>query len=136
MPRLRVVVGGIRRIPLAAPAYISTLPKQIDAYINENLHADLSVGALCAQFVISRSRLYQIAAEYYGRGIEQFTRSLRIERAKTLLTETDAPVSEVSAQVGYDDYNYFIKVFKKEAGTTPARFRKASVEKHRPPPQT
>ena len=57
-------------------------------------------------------------------GIEQLTRKLRVDAAKKLLTQTTLPVSEVAARVGYDDYNYFIKVFKKETDFTPAKYRK------------
>lgn len=84
--------------------------------------ADLSVGALCAHFNISRSGLYQIAKTYFGKGIEQLTRELRIAKAKSILLTADYPVSEVAAMVGYNDYNYFIKVFKKETGVTPKRY--------------
>ncbi len=99
-----------------------TLPKQIDEYISSHLDADLSVGALCAQFNISRSGLYQIAKTYFGKGIEQLTRELRIAKAKSILVDTNYPVSEVAAMVGYYDYNYFIKVFKKETGVTPKQY--------------
>lgn len=98
------------------------LPKQIDEYISSHLDADLSVGALCAQFNISRSGLYQIAKSYFGKGIEQLTREVRIAKAKSILTSADYSVSEVAAMVGYYDYNYFIKVFKKETGVTPKRY--------------
>lgn len=101
-----------------------SLPNQIDEYISANLDADLSAAALCKRFKISRSRLYKIASEYYGKGIEQLTRTLRIGAAIKLLEETDLTVSNLSQQVGYADYNYFIKVFKKETGFTPYQYRK------------
>lgn len=99
-----------------------TLPNQIDEYITGNLSADLSVNALCQRFGISRSKLYKIAGEYYGKGIEQLTRELRVSKATELLRETDLPVSAVASQVGYPDYNYFIKVFKRETGITPKQY--------------
>lgn len=100
------------------------LPKQIDEYISTHLDSDLSVGALCKQFSISRSSLYQIAKTYFGKGIEQLTRELRITKAKAILADANYPVSEVAAMVGYYDYNYFIKVFKHETGYTPKRYSK------------
>lgn len=114
----------------------NTLLRQLDDYLSANLHADLSVGALCRQFDVSRTKLYRLVREYYGKGVEQLIRGLRVERAKALLTETDLPVSEVAAQVGFDDYNYFIKVFREETGTTPARYRKALLMKTNNPEQT
>ncbi len=101
-----------------------SLPGQIDTYIAQNPSADLSVGALCAKFGISRSKLYKIAQEYYGCGVEQMTRALRVAKARELLDTTGEPLAEIAYRVGYPDYNYFIKVFKKEAGVTPARYRR------------
>jgi AraC-like DNA-binding protein len=111
----------MRTISLSA----DNLPARIDEYISGNLDADLSAAALCGRFSISRSQLYKIAREYYGCGIEQTTRALRVSKAKELLESGSSPVSEVASLVGYQDYNYFIKVFKKETGATPARYRKA-----------
>lgn len=98
------------------------LPRQLDEYITNNLDADLSAMALCREFGISRSRLYKIAGEYYGKGIEQITRRLRIDKAKELLKAGEHSVTEVAALCGYPDYNYFIKVFKKEVGMTPKQY--------------
>ena len=100
-----------------------SLPEQIDNFIMQNLNADLSVTAICIKFGISRSKLYKIAQEYYGCGVEQMTRTMRVRKAKELLETTDEPVSEISYKVGYPDYNYFIKVFKKETGLTPRKYR-------------
>lgn len=101
-----------------------SLPKQIDEYINSHLNDDLSISALCRQFRISRSKLYKIAGEYFGKSVDRLTRQLRIDRAKEILENTDDSVSEVSSQVGFNDYNYFIKVFKKETGMTPKQYGK------------
>ena len=49
---------------------------------------------------------------------------LRIDNSKSLLLSTSLSVGEVCAAVGYEDQSYFIKVFRKYAGVTPARFRK------------
>lgn len=103
----------------------NSLLKTIDTYLSENIGADLSVSALCRQFDISRSRLYRLINEFYGKSIEQLVRELRINQAKTLLTSSDDSVTEVAAKVGYDDYNYFIKVFRKETGLTPVKYRKS-----------
>jgi AraC-like DNA-binding protein len=100
------------------------LASQINDYIMNNLNADLSVSALSCRFQISRSRLYKIVNEYYNCGVEQLTRTLRIAKAKELLGDTTLKVSEIAHQVGYSDYNYFIKVFKTDAGLTPFQYKK------------
>jgi len=51
-----------------------------------------------------------------------------VKKAEELLKTTGYPVSEIAYMVGYQDYNYFIKVFKKVTGTTPAKYRKSVRE--------
>ena len=99
------------------------MPSQLDEFIDAHLDEDLSVSVLCNKFSVSRSKLYKIAHEYYGGGIEQIIRGLRVAKAKGLLETTGHPISEIAYQVGYSDYNYFIKVFKRETGVTPAKYR-------------
>jgi AraC-like DNA-binding protein len=48
----------------------------------------------------------------------------RIEKAKTLIAETDASIAEISFDVGYTDHSYFSRVFKRSTGKTPWEYRK------------
>ena len=50
----------------------------------------------------------------------------RLTLACKLLTETGDPVHEISLRVGYDNYSYFTRLFKKTYGVTPAEFRSDS----------
>ena len=54
--------------------------------------------------------------------------SLRIEHAAWLLAHSDQTVFAIATQVGYSDYFYFAKVFKKVKGCTPTAYRKDSEE--------
>ncbi|WP_242871169.1 helix-turn-helix domain-containing protein [Pseudobutyrivibrio sp. YE44] len=44
--------------------------------------------------------------------------------AAYLLTNTELPVTDISADVGYNNFSYFYKIFKKEFGMTPKEYRK------------
>lgn len=52
----------------------------------------------------------------------------RLEHAKKLLTEGKLTVGEVTELVGYNDYFYFSKLFKKYVGVTPSKYRKMSTD--------
>ena len=56
-------------------------------------------------------------------GIMQYVLYCRIEKAKELLTE-DGSILSVAERVGFTEYNYFCKVFKKEVGMTASAYRK------------
>lgn len=102
------------------------LPVQLDDYIEKNLDKPLDTELLCAHFHIGKTALYKISREYYGEGIAEHIRRMRIERARRLLTENEnLSIREISEQCGFTDYNYFITVFKKYCGESPARYRKS-----------
>ena len=47
-----------------------------------------------------------------------------MKKAQYILENSDRKISEIAELVGYDDVNYFIKVYKKVTGKTPAQDRK------------
>lgn len=83
---------------------------------------------IAKQFHIGKTKLYEIAKESYGMGIAEYIRKLRIEKAKLLLKEQpDLSLTEISAQCGFSDYNYFITVFKREVGVPPRSYGKNNL---------
>lgn len=97
--------------------------RNMDQYICEHLSENLSVETITEYFSVSRTRLYDACALYYGCGIAEHIRSLRIEEAKKLLRDTDLPVTQISGLVGFTDYNYFCRSFKKHTGMPAKKFR-------------
>src|SRR5699024_5731310 len=60
--------------------------------------------------------------------IDYLTR-IRLQKAKESLEEHDYSLKEISAFVGYNDPNYFSRVFKKHFAESPTRFQKTIVKK-------
>ena len=96
--------------------------EKIDIYIENNLNGDVSIGALCKEFKIGRTKLYEVVKEYANCGIASYLKQKRLKRAKHLLKTTDMKISEISDTVGFSDYNYFLRVFKQEFGISPKHF--------------
>lgn len=95
----------------------------MDRYLMEHLTDDLSIEGISLALGISKSKLYQNFNKYYDCGISEHIRMLRIEKAKKLLADSDLSVTEISDAVGFSDYNYFCRVFKKEAGIPAKKYR-------------
>ena len=101
------------------------LPVRIDEYIAAHFTEPLDAAKLCDTFDIGKTQLYKICKQNYGIGVAEHIRKLRIDKAKALLEEDQRrSIADISAECGIDDYNYFITVFKRETGTTPAKYRK------------
>lgn len=97
---------------------------QIMEYLNENFRQDISIEKLCKKFYISTKTLYRILKNQTGTTVFGYITAKRVKAAEELFIVSDKSVSEIAADVGYSDYNYFIKVFKKSTGFTPLQYRK------------
>ncbi|HEX8142519.1 MAG TPA: helix-turn-helix domain-containing protein [Pyrinomonadaceae bacterium] len=62
-----------------------------------------------------------------GASPHAYLATLRVERAQTLLAETDLSIAEVSARVGYASSSHFTKAFRQSTGLTPSAFRAAVI---------
>ena len=86
---------------------------------NPNLNIDI----IAAQFGIGRTNFYRKVRELMGVSPNDYLRKCRMERAAELLRTTEQPVSDVCAQVGMPDAQYFSRVFKTHFGVTPSAYR-------------
>jgi len=96
---------------------------QLNQYIDQHINDDISVQYLCEEFNISRTKLYELSSHYLGMGIGEHIRNKRVERAKYLLQNTSYPISDIANMVGFQDYNYFCKVFKKVVEMSAKKYR-------------
>ncbi len=64
---------------------------------------------------------------HYRMTIGDFIRCLRIEHARTLLMNTNDPLSDIALACGFADQSHFSATFKRLVGTTPAKFRSLST---------
>lgn len=105
------------------------LPTLIDDYLMKHFTEEIDVQSICEYFKIGKTTLYEIANQNYGIGIAAHIRNLRIEKAKTLLTsQPEMHISEIASECGFNDYNYFITIFKRLTGVPPKQYRHASRE--------
>lgn len=109
-----------RAIEFEVPTGIEAVAR----YIDQNLQEDLSVGALCGRFFLSKNALYRGFRAELGCTVNEYITAARLHRAKELLATTDLPVYAIAARVGIENYTYFCKLFKKETGQTPGEYRK------------
>ena len=96
----------------------------IDEYITNNLSENITVPLLCEKFYISRTQLYALCKRYIPIGIAAYIKTKRLTKAKELLQTTKMSVGDISKAVGFSDYNYFLKSFKKHFGVQTKSVRK------------
>ena len=105
------------------------LAVRLDAYLSAHYTEKLNAVMVSEHLGIGKTQLYELCQQLYGCGIAERIRALRMEKAKTLLLDRkELPLTEVAAQCGFHDYNYFITVFSREVGCSPGAFRKGQRE--------
>ncbi|MFV0504923.1 MAG: response regulator [Lachnospirales bacterium] len=95
-------------------------------YINQNFEIDIPIQKLADLCSINPNYASQIFSQEMGETFSSYLTNIRIEKAIYLLKNTDLPISLIASKVGYNDYFYFAKVFKKKTNITPTSYRKKS----------
>lgn len=97
--------------------------KHLKEYLLPRLSEHLDAEIIAKDLRISRSKLYMSCDKYLGMGIAEYIRILRIEKAQQLLRESEYSITQIAAAVGFEDYNYFCRVFKKSVGYSAKKYR-------------
>ena len=98
--------------------------KKVCAYVDENLSSDISLET-AADFVgVSSFYLSKLFKEEKGETFINFISDKRLEKSRQLLSETSLSIKEITAEVGYNDQNYFSRIFKTKYGLSPKEYRK------------
>jgi two-component system, response regulator YesN len=92
-------------------------------YTNSQYANDISIQDLADLCSINPNYASQLFSQEVGETFSSYLTNLRIDKSIRLLSNTDLPVSVIALQVGYRDYFYFAKVFKKITGVTPTTYR-------------
>ncbi|MDO5423727.1 MAG: helix-turn-helix domain-containing protein [Eubacteriales bacterium] len=96
-------------------------------YISQRPNEQLLVDDVAAFIGRSRSYITKKFKEELGFDISSFIMRCKLEEAKSLLTYTDKPLSEISSYLCFSSQAYFQNVFKKKFGMTPMQYRKKTA---------
>jgi YesN/AraC family two-component response regulator len=93
-------------------------------YIQDNYNQDIAINDMADKFNMSPNYFSAVFKRETGQTTVNFIKDLRLKKACEYLTHSDKSVVEISKEVGYEDSQYFFKVFKKATGLTPLQYRK------------
>ncbi len=92
-------------------------------FILEHIQDDICVDDIADTVHLNSSYLMRLFKKETGFSILEYITNERIRLAKEILLDTDYPVTRVAELVGYPNYSYFTKIFKKSVGVGPKNFR-------------
>ncbi len=99
-----------------------SLMERARRFMQEHYAEPLSLDDIASALHVSGYHLSHVFSRESNFTLFSYLTSLRMERARSLLTRGDRNVSEVARAVGYRDANYFSKAFRKHWGCSPTEF--------------
>lgn len=98
--------------------------KKLLNYIHSNYQNKIYVDDLSKIANMNKEYLSRFFKSFIGKTPIEYLNNYRIERACVLIKNTDSSILDISMNVGFDNFSYFIKQFKKRKKCTPLQYRK------------
>ena len=92
-------------------------------FIQENYNENIAINELAERYGMSPNYFSSVFKKELKQSTVNYITEFRIKKAREFLVETDKSVVEIAKKVGYEDSQYFFRVFKKSTGLTPLQYR-------------
>lgn len=99
-------------------------------FIRENIRESINLKQLSGKACMSTTSFYRSFKRELGMSPIEFILNEKIKYAKKLLSNPKINIAEVSYATGFEDYNYFIRLFKKYEGVTPKQYQLMNFTSH------
>lgn len=119
------MAGACRNVATKREEKTSSVVEKAKQYIAGRYNKDMSLDDVSREVNISPYYFSKIFKEETGENFIEYLTSIRMEKAKTLLKDTEYSMKEICSLVGYSDPNYFSRSFKKNVGVTPTEYKEA-----------
>lgn len=129
LTRIRNELDKHKRLVDSAPLKIEPTGggntfNQILIYINDNIYKSLALDEICEKFFISKNYLCILFKKNLGITFSHYIANTKMKHVEKLIKTTGLSLEQISNAVGYKDYFYFNKIFKKTFGCSPRDYQK------------
>jgi len=102
---------------------MQVIVRQIATYIDINYFEALSLSELAKRYAVESSYLSKMFKQEIGDNIMVYIAKTRIHKAIEYINDNSASLTEIAFLVGYDDYSYFNRVFRKITDKSPREYK-------------
>ncbi|MDR1797924.1 MAG: response regulator [Clostridiales Family XIII bacterium] len=99
------------------------LVKCVKDYVNAHIEGDLSLPTMGRLFHFNPSYFSNLFKQATGENYVSYVTKKRVGKAIEQMQNTDFNIGEIAEKSGYQNANYFCRMFKKNTGMTPSEFR-------------
>ena len=100
--------------------------QQVSAYVMAHYVHPISLDDIASEVGMNRSAFCSWFKRCKGITFSQFVTQYRLNTACKLLKQSQKSISEIGYLVGFNDVPHFVRVFAKEKGVSPGKYRKAN----------
>jgi YesN/AraC family two-component response regulator len=97
---------------------------KIYKYILNNLNKKITLDDLSEELHLSKEYISRTFKKETGKTVINYINEQKMFLAKELITNHNMSLASIATQLGYDDYNYFSRIFKKYFSTPPNRLKR------------
>lgn len=117
--RLQIIREGMQGV---SPGDKSVI-REVIRYVQQRYAEDISISSIAGHVYLTPTYLCLLFKKERGMSIHDFITQTRVDKAKQLLRDRSLKLYEIANRVGYQDANYFSKVFRKITGENPSEYR-------------
>lgn len=99
------------------------LTARIQQFLCQSVSGNISLSMVASKFHLSEAYLSGMFKKYTGVNLTTFIQNIRTYHAARMMLNTDLELKGIAGSLGYDDYNYFSRLFKRRFGMSPKAYR-------------
>ncbi|OYQ39654.1 hypothetical protein CHU92_04595 [Flavobacterium cyanobacteriorum] len=113
-----------RQSGVALDSEIPFILKKCITYIHDNIDEKIVLEDLITLTRWGKQYFIKVFKEYLGYTPTQYIIKRKIEKATSLIVESDMPITQISYELGFKSHSNFSSHFKRETGKSPENYRK------------
>lgn len=118
-----IILSDLPSTAAQSKGRIIEITQKFKALLDKQIRTERQPSKYAAMLNISPAYLNEAVKTVTGLSVSHLIRNKAVMLAKRMLRHTSLTAQEIAYELGYDDYAYFSKLFKKEAGMSPSQFR-------------
>lgn len=116
---VRILTSSEKEAKLKNNSRIRTAMDFIDNRYTEEINVDEVAEAV----FVSKFYLCKLFKKNLGQTVIQYVHDVRLGHARKLLEESDYSISQIASMVGFNDFNYFSRIYRRKMCETPSQTR-------------
>ena len=123
--QIAVILSRLYDCP-AKPREISGIADAA-AFMETSYPSNIAISDVIEKSHYSQRHFIRLFSAAYGMTPQRYLLDVRLRHASAMLRDSILPITEIAIRCGFDDSNYFSRIFRKYTGYSPSEYRNSST---------